>query len=146
MGVHEYSYRDFSDPEVDAIQEEFLPYDGEGENFSSQAVTAVSKLIYKWFNDGDVYDNNYYLEGFVNDLSSYANWLYKYVPEVRDILERIYTAQDENSYSAILYNLLESILSWDFVNEHKDEDCIGSIYDCEGPFSFRIYDEEDDDE
>ena len=49
---------------------------GEGEDKGTQIAIATSKLVYKWFNDGDVFDNTYYLEGWANDLSSYANWLY----------------------------------------------------------------------
>ena len=53
---------------------------------ASQLVTAVNKLVYKWYNDGDVYDNIHSLDNWANDLSSYANWPYKYIPESSDIL------------------------------------------------------------
>ena len=36
----------------------YLPDFGEGNNRATQTA-AVNKLIYKWFNDGDVYDNTY---------------------------------------------------------------------------------------
>ena len=54
----------------------------------AQAVTAVSKLVYKWFNDGDVYDNRFALPGWANDLSSYANWIEKYIPNTFTFLEK----------------------------------------------------------
>lgn len=57
----------------EAITVKYMPDYGEGETIASQAVTAVNKLIYKWYNDGDVFDNTKYLEGWWNDLSSYAN-------------------------------------------------------------------------
>lgn len=57
----------------DEIIDKYLPASGEGENMASQIVTAVNKLIYKWYNDGDVYDNTGYLEGWANDISDYAN-------------------------------------------------------------------------
>ena len=60
------------------ISDKFLPVSGEGNTVATQIVTAVSKIVYKWFNDGDVYDTAHYLTGWYNDLSSYANWLYEY--------------------------------------------------------------------
>ena len=57
----------------------YMPIQGEGDTMATQAVTAVNKLIYKWYNDGDVYDNTYQMNGWANDLSSYANWLCKYL-------------------------------------------------------------------
>lgn len=59
------------------INNKYLPDRDEGKTKASQVVTAVNKLIYKWYNDGDVFDNHYFLAGWWNDLSSYANWLYE---------------------------------------------------------------------
>ena len=61
-----------------ALIEEYMPWRGEGDTKASQVATAVNKLIYKWWNDGDVFDNVHSgMDGWVNDLSSYANWLEK---------------------------------------------------------------------
>ena len=62
----------------DGLNDKYLPISGEGETKATQIVTAVSKLVYKWYNDGDVFDNTFHLEGWANDLSSYANWLYEH--------------------------------------------------------------------
>ena len=69
----DWSYYD--KPEFKAINSEYLPARGEGETKATQIVTAVNKLVYKWYNDGDVFDNTGALSGWANDLSSYANWL-----------------------------------------------------------------------
>ena len=61
----------------EGIEDKYLPVQGEGETKASQIVTAVAKLVYKWYNDGDVFDNTHHLEGWANDLSDYANWLDK---------------------------------------------------------------------
>ena len=63
------------------IIDKYMSSNGEGETKASQVVTAINKLIYKWYNDGDVFDNTHHLKGWWNDLSSYANWLYKNVFE-----------------------------------------------------------------
>lgn len=52
MSVDWGSYNKYDD-----ILEEYLPSTGEGDSLASQMVTAVNKLIYKWYNDDDVYDN-----------------------------------------------------------------------------------------
>lgn len=42
--------------EFDGICYQYLPSRGEGDTMASQIVTAICKLVYKWFNDGDVYE------------------------------------------------------------------------------------------
>ena len=37
----------------------YLPNRGDGDSRGTQAATAISKLVYKWFNDGDVFDNTF---------------------------------------------------------------------------------------
>ena len=129
------------------IIDKYMPDIGEGDSLASQMVTAVNKLIYKWYNDGDVFDNNYALSGWLNDLSSFANWLYKYVKETRPILNRIYKIKDETGYEYILLALARLVLTEDFLSKYSDKVKMGSIYECDGPFSWvdlSEYDEEDE--
>ena len=69
--------------------EKYLPCRGEGETKATQIVTAINKLVYKWYNDGDVFDNTHYLVGWWNNLSSYANWLEHHTDKASDILHKI---------------------------------------------------------
>lgn len=128
------------------VDDRYLPDSGEGDNMATQIVTAVTKLVYKWYNDGDVYDNNYGLEGFANDLSSYANWLYKHVPASKYILTRIFTCGSEDEYEEILKDLVDSLWDLEDLERWAKEDKVGSIYDCDGPFEFNEYDDEDEDD
>ena len=91
----------------------YLPNTGEGENKATQAVTATTKLIYKWYNDGDVFDNNYGLEGWANDLSSYANWLSEYIEGADVILSDIRDCNTEEKYEKLLEDLAEFITNLD---------------------------------
>lgn len=120
------------------IIDKYMPSTGEGNNAASQAVTAVNKLIYKWYNDGDVYDNTYNLEGWMNDLSSYANWLDKYT-EAGPILDRISRVDTEAGYEKLLADLANQILNdrtlAKLLAKYGDS-AVGSIYNCEGPFSY----------
>ena len=128
------SWDDFN--EFADISREYLPQYGEGETLASQAVTAVSKLVYKWFNDGDVFDNTYGLEGWANDLSSYANWLRKYVPETVDILDRISNIDSEEGYEELLLDLCNLVMTEDFLASLNEKAKEGTIYKCDGPFKF----------
>lgn len=132
-----HSWDDFSDPETDSIEKEYLPDSGEGETMMHQAVTAATKLIYKWFNDGDVFDNNYGLKGWANDLSSYANWLDENIPEAEPILARIKTiGSDEDAYTDLLYDLMKAVFNPNMVTEYAGQPKTGTIYDCDGPYNF----------
>lgn len=145
----DWSY--YSNPKFDEIDAKYLPPRGEGDNMATQAVTAISKLVFKWYNDGDVFDNvTSSLTGWANDLSSCANWLAKYIPELKgylnlDEVEELYTDSD---YEDFLADLVEIIYNDKFLEKYEKQPKVGSIYDCNGPFKFRegSYEEDEDDE
>lgn len=127
------------------IVHKYMSDSGEGETFGSQIVTAINKLVYKWYNDGDVFDNVHsHLEGWANDLSSYANWLYKYVDGTQEILSEINDITNENDYENLLQQLADEFLNEDFLSQASKAKKQGSIYECDGPFEFSEYSEEDD--
>lgn len=138
------------------ILDKYMLISGEGETKASQTVTAVSKLIYKWYNDGDVFDNTHYLDGWANDLSSYANWLYEYA-DADNILNKIADCVTESDYEDLLKELADKLLDEKYLAEQNKDKKIDSIYSCEGKFRFvddyynddedhYDYDEYDDDE
>lgn len=126
------------------LEDKYLPRQGEGDTKATQLCTAVTKLVYKWYNDGDVYDNTGRLEGWANDLSSYANWIYKYVPSTRDILDSIFDCESDGDYEDLLWDLCELTQTEKYLDKLSEEPKVGSIYDCDGPFEFREDDEDDD--
>ena len=129
------------------IDDKYMPDSGEGETLASQVVTAINKLIYKWYNDGDVYDNvNSSMIGWANDLSSYANWLNKYCKPASRILDSIYGCSSDDEYEGILKALADKCLSEEYLETIKDEPKQGTIYDCDGPFEFKEDNGEDDEE
>lgn len=127
----------------DAVSGKYLPSYGEGETMATQICTAVNKLVYKWYNDGDVYDNTHILDGWCNDLSSYANWLYANVPETRGILDRIRECYTDADYEILLSDLADYCLTDECISEYADREKTGSIYRCDGPFVFRDSDDDD---
>lgn len=120
----------------EGVVDMYLPPEGEGDTMASQAVTAVNKIVYKWFNDGDVYDNTYYLEGWGNDLSSYANWLDDHVKAARRVLRRIGHCLVESEYTELLYDLCEAVFDPKTLAGLNEFPRTGSIYQCEGPYRF----------
>lgn len=117
------------------IVDKYMPWYDEGDTLASQRVTAVNKLVYKWYNDGDVFDNTYCMEGWANDLSSYANWLAKYM-NVDSILNRISECYTDAEYEHILKDLADTILNEDKLAELAKVKRQGSIYKCEGKYEF----------
>ena len=128
----------------------YMPTQGEGDTMASQAVTAINKLIYKWYNDGDVFDNTYRMQGWCNDLSSYANWLCKYLGwTVASILEVITEewCDNDDTYEDLLKDLADTVLDQRYLSWLNQWNKVGSIYKCNGRYKFtENYDEEDEDE
>ena len=127
------------------VNEKYLPSIGQGETKATQICTAVNKLIYKWYNDGDIYDNTCYLDGWLNDLSSFANWLAKYA-DCYHILSEISSCWDGNDYEVILVRLADKCLDAEYLEKMDKEPAVGSIYDCEGSFRFEEYNDDYDEE
>lgn len=129
--------------------DKYMPMRGEGETKASQIVTAVNKLVYKWYNDGDVFDNTYFLSGCCNDLSDYANWLYNNT-DTKDVLLFIRDCITDGDYEDLLKNLADVLLDEEFLYNQNKLEKVGSIYECIGIFEFdenygEDEDEEDDD-
>ena len=129
----------------DAICDKYLPVSGEGDTVATQIVTAVCKLIYKWYNDGDVFDNTHYMNGWCNDLSSYANWLRQYAG-VKYILDNIDEVMNDGEYEQLLADLADTLLDEEKLSELNNQDKVGTIYKCSGPYKFILEDDEDEDE
>lgn len=136
----------YNKDEFSKISDKYLPSMGEGETLATQICAAVNKLVYKWYNDGDVFDNSYYLDGWANDLSSYANWLFTYVPEVQNILREIRNCKTEEDYEELLKKLTDYCFREEFMDNMSRITKRGSIYNCDGPFHFEADSDEDEDD
>ena len=131
----------------EALEEKYLPMRGEGETVATQIVTAVCKLVYKWYNDGDVFDNTHYMAGWANDLSSYANWLYENTKDAWKTLNNIVKCYNDSDYEDLLKELADKLFNEEYLAEQNKLEKVGTIYDCDGKFKYeeRYDDNEDDD-
>lgn len=128
----------------DGINEKYLPERGQGETKATQIVTAVNKLVYKWYNDGDVFDNTHHLEGWANDLSDYANWLYYYTSkEVQTILNKIKDCTTDGEYEDLLQELADKLFNEEYLAEQNKLEKMFTIYDCDGKFKYEEEAEEE---
>lgn len=130
------SWTDFD--KFDGIVGKHLPIMGDGDTMATQAVTATAKLIYKWYNDGDVYDNTHGLNGWLNDLSSYANWLHKHIDGAGEILEKVFSVSSGYEYEDLLYELAELVYNEDKLDKYNAMEKVGSVYECDGAFRFEV--------
>ena len=130
----------------ESVMEKYLPNRGEGKTKATQIVTAVNKLVYKWYNDGDVFDNTRYLEGWANDLSSYANWLYHHTTEkVQTILNKVYDCCNESDYEDLLKELADELLDGKYLTKQNEVEKEFTIYNYDGKFKFLEFDEDEED-
>lgn len=120
--------------QFESIYDKYLPAHGEGETMATQIVTAITRLVYKFYNDGDVFDNTYHLSGWVNDISSYANWLFTYI-NLTELLD-IRNIKTNDDYSVLLLKIANKCMNEEYLEQYKDEPKKGSIYDCDGIFWF----------
>lgn len=127
----------------EGINDKYLPYKGEGATKAMQIVVAVNKLIYKYYNDGDVFDNTYHLEGWANDLSSYANWIYDNTKDGWKILNKIKDCYNDSDYEDLLKELADTLLVEDYLAEENKEEKIDTIYEYDGKFKYEEETEED---
>jgi len=139
----DWSYFD----KFETINKKYLPDRGEGETKATQIVTAINKLVYKWYNDGDVFDNTHCMSGWLNDLSSYANWLAKHVEGANNILATIANCYIDEDYEQLLVDLADSFMNETFLEKFNNVPKIGTIYNCDGDYQFvEEWDEEDEDD
>lgn len=129
----------------DKVIHEYLPAQGEGATKATQLVTAINKLIYKWYNDGDVFDNTQNSLGWANDLSSYANWIRYYIKLSDKILDKVFNCKSNSDYEDLLQELADLYLNEWVLSELNKYPKEGSIYECDGIFRFKeISDEEEE--
>lgn len=124
------------------IVRKYMTSYGSGGSMASQIVTAVYILYSKWYNDGDVFDNTYHIEGWVNDISSFANWLYDYA-NVKELDEIAFVITDED-YSELINKICDHCLTESFLAPYVNKPPIDDIYTATGHFKFVETEEEDE--
>ena len=119
----------------DKIKDRYVHGSGEGDTMAQQMISAVKNIVDSWYRDGNVYDNSYELGGSRKDISTFANWLYTYIPETKQILDGIKNVKNGEEYEDLLDRLYSTIYQDSILNKYSNEEAIDSIFDCAGnPF------------
>ena len=139
---------DYFDKFHDVISK-YMKRTGEGDTKASQIVTAVNKLLYGWFNNGDVFDNEEpyeWSEHCCNDISSYANWLDEFT-DLSNILDGVFECSTEDDYEELLKALADTALTDEYLIPYATQSKEGTIYKCKGSYKYVIhYDDEEEEE
>lgn len=125
-----------------ALVTKYLPSKGDGNTKATQAITALWKLIHRWDNDGDIYDNHYSLRAGLNDVSGSANWLYNHIQETRPILDNIKYISSDTQYSMLLGMLANCVLNEDLLTRLDKLPKSRNAYNESGPYSIEEEDED----
>lgn len=116
------------------ILDKYMSDYGEGDNMASQITAAINKIIFKYYNTGDIFDTTYNLLGMFEDLSDYANWLY--INAKITELDEIKIIKTEEEYEELLYKIASKYLTDGFLSQYKDKPAVDSIYKMKGPFKY----------
>ena len=100
----------------------YLPDYGEGDTKASQLATAMAKIVYRYFNDGDTV---FKAPGvFGGNMRSYATWIRKNIPELRFIVTGI--PRNTIEYKEFLFDLAKETDK--VIDKYAEEPKVGSIY------------------
>ena len=121
------------------VIDKYMPEIGEGETMASQIVTAVNRIGYRWFNDGDTVSGDIDPKGdgpsfSPGEVSQFGNWLDKNVPEASAVFASWIDALesfdcDVAMYNDFLYELFETLLDEKLLEKYQDKPLADSIYD-----------------
>lgn len=119
---------------------------GQGDTMANQICVAVNRIVRRWFNDGDVFDNT---SGFGDSqdehLADCANWLAQHLPnKVRMELAQVKYVQDYEEYEEILQGLCDICLNEEFLDRYDAYPADGDIFNCKGEFEVVFWEDEED--
>lgn len=126
----------------DKVKDKYVHGSGEGDTMAQQMISAVKNIVDSWYRDGNVYDNSYELGGSRKDISTFANWLYTYIPETKQVLDGIKKVKNGEEYEDLLDRLYSTIYQDNILNKYSNEEAVDSIFDCAGnPFAHKSINE-----
>ena len=82
-----------------------------GDDVTSQAILSTTLLISMWQETNQVFDNTIFNKKCDTrlELHTVANWLYKYIPETRNILDKVFWCETDRDYDNLLEHLHSTI-------------------------------------
>lgn len=139
--------RDFE--KFNMVLDDYMPSRGEGNTMASQIATAVAKIVYRWFNDGDTVSSKWMVEGSTDEggVSQYANWLFKNVKEAAFLHNWIdkfnYKSVSRSEYEDFLYDMCVELLDPEILEKYDSEWAVDSIYEV-GKYANGVFQSEEE--
>ena len=117
------------------VLSQYLPDTGEGDTMVTQLSTAVNRIVYRWFNDGDTI--------WTEECQSFADWLWQNIARIDAVIDDMNQYMfagspyiEDRTLSGIYEDCLKEILDIaadrDLLNDLDSRPANGSVYDCEG--------------
>lgn len=114
---------------------QYLPDTGEGNTMATQLVTAVDRIVYRWFNDGDTI--------WTDECQSFADWLCENIGGIDVVIDDMnqymfagFPYIKDWTFRGIYENCLKKILDIatdrDLLNDLDSRSKEGSIFDSQG--------------
>lgn len=136
-----------STPNFEAVTDEYMPRSGEGDNKLTQLLVAANKIIYRWYNDGDVIDSSTGLS-LGDDISGSANWIDKYMPSLAKSFKNVYDSFNDDTYEKTVIIPFEKTLEKYFSTEDwkklLSEPKVGNAYRESGEYYWEFPDDEEE--
>lgn len=144
---------------IDSVFNEFVPNSGKASTTAGEVIRAMSKIIYRFYNDGDLYYKGYGLETAAPSMTYLLNFVNQYGKEEKNIFINLVKDQlyedDDKSYKKYINSIFDQVLkvlsnpeNTNIFADENNKNCLDSdaswiienqpLYDYE----FRIDDED----
>ena len=103
--------------EYEELWERLVPGQGPAATKAGEALRALSKLYYRWFNDGDRIENSMTEWDAEGGAARAFNYLYQFRDAAsgftaRELMENVVSADTEEAYEAALEKAADAIIEW----------------------------------
>lgn len=123
-----------------ALCDKFVPSEGKAYTVGGEIVRAISRIVYRWYNDGDYAGYGY----GIDTVGSACTYLYAEFPEFEESIECLINIVDsEDKYNKALLALQNVVANYldshpELFGKKNNNDCVEDYSEC-------IYEDEIDD-
>ena len=126
-----------------------VPAEGPAATKAGEALRAVTRLYFRWFNDGDRVTptmSKWDVDGSAARAFSYLYQLRAEGLAAKELMEAVVEAATEEDYELALENALDAVIEWALgqPDTPNEDDFLSSEFD--GAYDFDIEEDEDEDD
>jgi len=136
--------------EYEELWARLVPAEGPAATKAGEALRAMSRLYYRWYNDGDRIEN-FMTEWDTRETAARAfNYLYQFRDaasgfSAKPLMEKVVDATTEEQYEAALEEMADAVIGWaaETPDTPNEDDFLDDRF--LGEYDFDIIEDEDDD-